>query len=352
MKNVISIKGFLTVFAISVMPILFFSTYYYGILGEDPKFVGRSIVQSTLIDWSFSFLVTYSIIICGALLHEVLEKHHPWERGVVGRIAKEGITISIVAGSIIAGWTLLYNAAFEICPEKELPETLFKNIATAVIISIVVTAIWESIALFNLWKTSVLEAERLKREHLQSQFQSLKAQINPHFLFNSLNALSSLIHTDTEKAEQFIDEFAKVYRYVLEVKDRNVIELKEELRFMDSFLFLQQMRFGENLVVEQEVDAALFVDGIPPLALQEVIENAIKHNEISQRKPLKIEVYSEGRELIVRNNLQPRQEDVPSTGSGLKNLRDRYSMFAHVTPSFMTNGSHYIARLPLIEREL
>ena len=345
----------LTCLGISVLPVAFFNALHY--------FTGQSNYKNTEeyytfwehigLDMSFSFLVTFSICVTTFRSFPIFERKLPWDSTpAIKRVVIELLYITFVAGGIIAGVTLIYYHSFYSWDtEINLNAVLFTNVATAVIITIVTSSIYEAVMFFRSWKKSVITAEQLAKENIQSQFQSLKNQVNPHFLFNSLNALSSLVHTDPDKAEQFIDEFARIYRYVLDVKERNVVELKEELRFLESFMFLQQIRFGDHLQMQLEIDAAQLHDFLPPLALQELIENAIKHNEVSGVRPLKVSISSEKGWLTVSNPLQPRKEEVQSTGTGLKNLRERYHLFADKTPEFKSNGKSYTARLPLIEAE-
>lgn len=188
-----------------------------------------------------------------------------------------------------------------------------------------------------------------EKENMRSRFEALRNQVNPHFLFNSLNALSSLVHEDADLAESFILKLTKIYRYVLDLQDQNLISLEEELKFIDNYLFLQQIRFGNNLRLYRQVDASALNRNVPPLSLQLLVENAIKHNIISAENPLTIELVVEGEEtLVVKNNLQIRMKKLESTGLGQENLRARYSLLCDRVPSFSEEESSYIARIPLL----
>ncbi len=191
----------------------------------------------------------------------------------------------------------------------------------------------------------------VQKENLQSQFEVLKSQINPHFMFNSLNVLSGLINKDIGKAQQFIDEFSHIYRYVLETLEQQVVTLEKELDFTRSYLFLQQIRHGNDLSYTVNLPSSLLKWVLPPLSLQVVLENAIKHNIVNESKPLKIEIFSENNHLVVRNNIQPKISAVASTGLGLKNMVKRYRLISDFTPTFQVNTDYYVARLPLIETE-
>jgi PAS domain S-box-containing protein len=192
---------------------------------------------------------------------------------------------------------------------------------------------------------------KVQKENLQSQFEVLKSQINPHFMFNSLNVLSGLINKDIARAQLFIDEFSHIYRYVLETLEQQVVTLGKELDFTRSYLFLQQIRHGNDLSYTVNLPSSLLKWVLPPLSLQVVLENAIKHNIVNESKPLKIEIFSENNHLVVRNNIQPKISAVASTGLGLKNLVKRYRLISEFTPTFQVSTDYYVARLPLIETE-
>ena len=208
-------------------------------------------------------------------------------------------------------------------------------------------AVYESIRFFQLWKTTAVEKEQLERAHLASQLEGLRNQVNPHFLFNSLNTLTYLIPEEPEKAVRFVQQLSKVYRYVLESRDDRVIPLQTELDFLQSYIFLLRERFGENLQVEighfESTDS-----GIVPLTLQMLFENAIKHNIISTQKPLKIEVFMENGHLIVRNNFQKKNQVMDSTGVGLQNIRDRYRMLTEQDVEVIASQQYFTVVLPEI----
>jgi sensor histidine kinase YesM len=197
--------------------------------------------------------------------------------------------------------------------------------------------------------TLLVKATQQEKAHLLAQFETLKNQISPHFLFNSMNALASLIASNPPQAIAFTGHFSKVYRTMLEIGSETLISLREELEFVKSFVFLQQMRFAENLRVQITIPNECLNDCLPPFALQLLVENAIKHNVISDDKPLKINIFIEDEWLIVRNNLQRRGTAEPSTGIGLKNLMARYAYLTSQTPVFGEVGADYVARVPLIQ---
>lgn len=189
----------------------------------------------------------------------------------------------------------------------------------------------------------------LEKENVLAQFKILRNQINPHFLFNSMNILGSLIHLDPDKAVEFTRMFSKLYRKVLELKDEAVISVAEELEFVNAYLHLQKIRFDESLKVIMDIPDYALNKTLPPFALQMIIENAIKHNIVSVDKPLNIKISCEKELMTITNNLQVRSLVKDSTGTGLSNLNSRYQLLGGDLPSFQSTQSEYIAQLPLIE---
>lgn len=178
---------------------------------------------------------------------------------------------------------------------------------------------------FTEYKRKWMEAEELKRISAQAELQVIKSQINPHFLFNNLNVLSALIMKNNEEANKFIEEFSKVYRYILSNHDKELVELRTELDFIEPYIFLLQKRFADSLTVELNIPESYRHYYIIPASLQLLIENAIKHNIISKARPLVINVHVNGNNtVVVSNNFQPRETAVASTKIGLNNIKKRY----------------------------
>ncbi|MFZ5428962.1 MAG: sensor histidine kinase [Bacteroidota bacterium] len=191
---------------------------------------------------------------------------------------------------------------------------------------------------------------KVQKENLQSQFEVLKQQVNPHFLFNSLNVLSSLIRIDPALAEGFTENLSKVYRYVLENKEKDLVSLQTELGFLNAYLYLIEIRFMNKIVVDLRIDKSCIDLQILPIAIQLVIENAIKHNTFSKSEPLKIEIFVDDQlNLNIINNLQLRETKFASTGVGIENIIRRYELLSSRVPEFVKTDSHFIARLPLLK---
>jgi LytS/YehU family sensor histidine kinase len=201
----------------------------------------------------------------------------------------------------------------------------------------------------NELKKSVEEKEMLKRESLLAQLSALKTQVNPHFLFNNLNTVCSIIPENPQQAIHFVQQMSKVYRHILEVKDEQSISLKEELDVLRAYAFMLKTRFGDNIDICINVPEEKLRRKIVPLSLQILMENAIKHNIVSSDKPLKIDVFSEDGKLVVSNNLQKKNQENESTGIGLDNLRNRYRLLGDRQVEVKESGAIFIVSIPLIE---
>ncbi len=272
----------------------------------------------------------------------------PWNKQLAKRLVIQ-LSSSVVIAVIVS--VLITVFAHSINPYKEdFNGVLINNALIYSVVNIIVMSILEGWTYYFESRQARMETEKLQEELSQIRFEVLKSQINPHFMFNSLNVLSGLINVDVAKAQLFIDEFSQIYRYVLETIEQPISTLDKELEFMRSYLFLQQIRYGENLTYTVNVPAELLPMALPPLSLQILLENAIKHNIVNESKPLKIEIFSQENSLIVRNNIQPKVSG-NSTGLGLKNLVKRYALISPLEPKFRIVDNHYVARIPLIKIE-
>ena len=216
---------------------------------------------------------------------------------------------------------------------------------TAVIVSTIYSR-----QFFKSWRELAINEERLKREAVELQYKALKNQVNPHFLFNSLNTLSSLVYQNQETAVKFIKQLSDVYRYVLEHKDNELVKMGEEINFVEKYVFLQKIRFGENLKTEIDIPEKKN-RVVAPLSLQMLVENAIKHNIASSDKPLTIRVFCENGYIIVKNNLQRKSVVKDSGGIGLSNIRSRYKFLTDKEPVVEETADEFIVKIPLIEKK-
>lgn len=203
----------------------------------------------------------------------------------------------------------------------------------------------------NRLKKTQLEAEQLKKENIEAQFEALRNQINPHFLFNCFNVLSTLVHKDPEASSKFIGQLSSVYRYLLYNQEKKIVPLKEELTFLDSYSYLLRTRFNDNLKIENNLSNQSDAIMVAPASLQMLIENAIKHNVASKKNPLYIELTREGDYIIIRNTLQRKELEGESSKLGLKNIVSRYKLLSNLPVKIEKTENVFTVKIPILYLE-
>lgn len=259
------------------------------------------------------------------------------------------ILISITGTIIITGiYTLLSQKVnYLIYGNPESNNYFFLDIIKDCVVAITVLLI--TIALFNITRRQqmALENEHLQADNLQIRLTSLENQVDPHFLFNSLNTLDGLIGTDEDRAHKYLQQLATSYRYIM--RKQRQVSLEEELSFAESYEYLMRIRYGDNLKVIKQIDPAYLQSQIVPISLQLLLENAIKHNIISDRHPLTITIETtEQGVLRVSNPCQPKESEINSAGVGLANLNKRYQLLFHQEISINNADNQFIVEIPLV----
>ncbi|MDX2047009.1 MAG: histidine kinase [Chitinophagaceae bacterium] len=321
-----------------IIPIVFFNCRF-----DRPPFLTPEKYMVTLLMTSVIWLGNRYVMIYS-------RRKYPLFNDVRKRLWFQSLIMLVftVAANMILGE--VFDGVFrdERGPLTEADVIIHSNSA-AVFCTIMVIAVYESIFFMHQLRHSVEETEKLKRESLNAELNALKTQVNPHFLFNNLNTLASVIPEDPKLAVDFVQQLSKLYRHILEVKDEQSILLKDELDVMKAYAFLLQTRFGSNLDVVINVPEEKLDKRIVPLSLQILMENAIKHNIVSSDKPLKIEVSALNGRLIVSNNLQKKNQVNESTGIGLNNISNRYKLLGNSGVEVKESGSDFTVSIPLIE---
>lgn len=294
-----------------------------------------------------SVLVGGSFMIGLSVLISTLDRQLPWLHFPLKRLIIQFLT-TILFSAVIIVVTILLTA---LITHERLSSDFFFDRAyfmakIAFTFIFVGSLVSNAVMFFKNWKEAAVQQEKLKREQLALQYETLKSQVNPHFLFNNLNSLTSLISTNPEKAIDFVKKLSEVYRYVLDQKDQELTDLESELKFVESYVFLQKIRFGANLNVQIQVTAKNFK--VIPLSVQMLVENAIKHNEISDRNPLQIKIHTtDDHFLIVENQLQKKATSDRS-GTGLQNIRERYEFFTRKRVTIFENLDRFLVSIPLL----
>jgi LytS/YehU family sensor histidine kinase len=193
-----------------------------------------------------------------------------------------------------------------------------------------------------------MQSTRLEKDKTEIQYQNLINHLNPHFLFNSLTSLNSLIMTEPKEASKFLQKLSLIYRYILQNKDKEIISLEQELAFVKHYIELQKSRFEDGLEINIEVKKAYLNAGIVPVTLQNLFENAIKHNSVEEDKPLIIRVFVEGEHLIVKNNLQLKKYVQTSNKQGLESLKSLYKYLSKKPFEIIETESEFVVKIPLL----
>lgn len=238
---------------------------------------------------------------------------------------------------------------FHLLGYRLLQTDLVKGLFVGFAVNLIFETLYEADYIFTKLKETAAEKETLQQLSLQTEFDSLKNQVNPHFLFNCFNTISSLITVDKQKATQFLDELSKVYRYLLRNNREGLSTLENELKFIQSYYRLLQTRHGEAVQLNIETDKRYNTYLLPSLTLQLLVENVVKHNALSKSNPLLIDIFTTtGNKLVVNNNLQLRRVKAPSNKVGLENIKAKYALLK--TPGFevMVNEKNFTVVLPLI----
>lgn len=227
-------------------------------------------------------------------------------------------------------------------------DVIYKATALCVVCVVFITHTYETVFLIKSWGTDKTKSEQLEKAKIQVELEALKNQIDPHFMFNSLNTLSYLIENDAEKAKLFNDNLAEVYRYILSNKDRNLVLLREELTFAERYFSLLKIRFGDavSLTTTSSVSPDDYL--IPPISLQILLENAIKHNTFSEKDPLAIKMTIGSDGVVMANELRPKPERVRSSRIGLHNLSERYALITGLEMLHQNDGLSFVVTLPLL----
>jgi two-component system LytT family sensor kinase len=195
-------------------------------------------------------------------------------------------------------------------------------------------------------KQSLIENEKLIQQNLQTELTALKNQVNPHFLFNSLNTLTSLVR-ENKPASDFIKKLSFMYRYILQSGEKDLVTIEEELKFLESYTYLIETRYRDRFTIDLYIEKRFLEKEIPPLALQILVENAVKHNEISETNPLVVSVYSEDNSILVKNEIRLRTTFVDSTGNGLSNLDKRYKLLKNQNIKISKDNNEFCVSLAL-----
>lgn len=296
--------------------------------------------------WSFSICITQWT---GPLIiNHLLDQRYQWLTQPVKRTFIEIICMLVwsVSAFTIIQFLMYYLVLGK--PPAEVFHSISQSIIITFLISLFISLVFTAIGFFKAWRKSVINEAELKSQMMAYKYESLRNQINPHFLFNSFNVLSDLVYENQEQAVKFIRQLSDLFRYVLDSRDKELVSLEEEMRFLGSYIYLLKTRFGDKLDLTINFSPRN-PELIVPMTLQLLVENAVKHNEVSERFPLSVTIRRNGDFIEVENSLRKKNAGEDSKNTGLKNISQQYSFFTsreiEVTPGETT----FLVRIPLIQ---
>jgi two-component system LytT family sensor kinase len=296
--------------------------------------------------WAFSISITQWVGL--EFVYELIDRRNSWIETPVKKVFIQIFSfLAYSATSFILVQFANYYLWMDVLPEKSWGWIL-KALPYTLLISFIISTIFTAIGFFKAWKCAFVRAEKLKVEMMAYKYESLRNQINPHFLFNSLNVLSDLVYDDQATAVKFIRQLSDLFRYVLDSRDKELVPLKDELEFINSFTFLLKTRFEKKLKIEIDVQANSD-EYIVPMTLQLLIENAVKHNEVSEAFPLRISLRKVDDCLEVENNLQLKKVGDDSKKTGLKNITQQFAFFSEKPIKIITSDERYMVRVPILK---
>ena len=328
---------------------------HYFIPQQQVEFI-HSYTLHILLDTILISLVLIIIWEGNLRINTLLERKFKWEVKPLIRLVLQIILNTLYSAIVIIILTLFYGLFLSIFvndynTKEQITESfpVLQNISYLFLFTyLFYQIIFICIYFFKQWSKSLVETERLKRENLHSQLHALQNQINPHFLFNNLNSLVTLISEDKNRAIEFVEELANVYRYLLQQQEEHLVRIIDELKFINSYIYLQQTRSGNNLKTDIRIDKKYNDYFIAPQTLQILVENSIKHNIISSDKPLTIKIYSTPDSIVVENTRQKKLSTQSHTGIGLQNLKDRYKILGYSNIKVDDTNNHFKVTVPVI----
>lgn len=325
------------VFSFSVDVILGLIYRNHSILDTPLNYV-TSIIVSVIVYQGFYFI------------NSILDKKISWDDHVKKRFGQQVLKHILIVLIVVYIPRLILNY-FILNRTFYIVQVEFINLFVLIFITLVYNLTELGLFLLNKWRFSLAELERFKIENAEFKFEMLRNQVNPHFLFNSLNTLSSLIYENQDTASEYIRKLSRVYRYVLEQKEKELVKLKTELDFIKAFVYLYELRFTNMLTFEINIADDLNDSLIAPMTIQMLIENAVKHNIVSKKKQLTIKISSTDNYLLVNNNLQKKQIKEYSSELGLENIKSRYAFVCDREVIVEETDEHFTVKIPLINQK-
>jgi len=299
----------------------------------------------------FSFLAGWPMWKSVSWMVNQLDEKMPWLRFPLKRLIFQSLGVIILCALFILlamGIVFVWHYNTEEIQWSVFVKQVTMSLNIAFVFLVVSSLLSNSILFFKKWKDAAVAQEKLKHEHTALQYETLKSQVNPHFLFNSLNALIQLIHTDPDRAELYVKKLSQLYRYLLEQKDHETVALNKEMEAINNYIFLLKIRYHDHLKVNIHADFPETAR-VVPMSLQMLLENVVKHNVIARNKPVIIDIrVTEDGYIAVRNNCNKKKEKEASTGIGLENISNRYQYFSSKPIIIHEEKEYFEVKIPLL----
>lgn len=311
-------------------------------------------INDFLVNFAFYQLYAFVLGYSNMYFFYYLEKRQ-WEKGdTIKRIVfgiVGAVVITLVGLFLLRAGTAVfyYGRTFEEFFEHD---SWNRGYAFGLWITLTIISVFYVIFFYNRYQKNKLKEQKVIAGTASAKFDALKNQLDPHFLFNSLNVLTSLIEENPKNAQKFTTSLSKVYRYVLEQKNKDLVTVDEELNFARTYMSLLKMRFEDSIIFEIPDHASNPESKVVPLSLQLLLENAVKHNMVTSNKPLHIKIYESGSMLVVENNLQPKQIVKKSSGVGLENIKQRYKLLSNKTVSINQQAKRFAVAIPMLTKQV
>jgi len=306
-----------------------------------------------LINFGYTALYTFSIFFANSFVFQLLDRIFSKDR-----FSKKRVFIGFLGSFIVSILVIFLLRIFEDVIVEKTPFDVFlakenaSNYIVAIVITFFVTLSLYAFYFYKSYQETKVKEQKIIASTANAKFESLKNQIDPHFLFNSLNVLSSLIEENPENAQRFTTSLSKIYRYVLEQKDKELVTVQEELTFAKTYMNLLKMRFENSISFELPEDFNNDEAKVVPLSLQLLLENTIKHNVVSEQKPLHIKIYIADNYLIVENNLQIKEVLQDRRGVGLQNIVNRYALISERKVLIEENPTYFKIKIPILTKQI
>lgn len=306
-----------------------------------------------LVNFGYTMLYGMTLYLSNAIVFMYLDKVFSAERFTPKRIL-----IGFILSFLVSVAVIFFLRIFEDVWVEGIPFSVFlsqehmANYLVAIVITLIVTLAFHAFYFYKAYAENKVKEQKVIAGTASAQFESLKNQIDPHFLFNSLNVLSSLIEENPDNAQKFTTSLSKIYRYVLEQKDKELVSVEEELSFAKTYMNLLKMRFENSISYELPTDFDNPEAKVVPLSLQLLLENTIKHNVVSEQKPLHIKIYIENNYLIVENNLQKKEVLQDRKGVGLQNIVNRYGLISERKVLVEQTETAFKVKIPILTKQI